>query len=186
MSETLQYILAALGSLAAAVLLYKGTQFTAARAKEGVERSADVNAQTSALNSISGYNEQLREDNAGLRERLDKVEQRLDDETTARRDQQRAHDRELEGERRAREEQVTRLTERIDLLTLQLTEWKRLARVLARWGTALRDQVLTLGGTVPATPEELLTLQAIEDTEQDPPLRPGAPPHTDRPYRRET
>lgn len=139
-------------------LLYRGVKFTADRAKQGTERSADVDAQQSALEAWKELVEPYRREVAELRAEL--RAEREDRLTAERRD---AKDR--EAAKAKVDAELDRLRERVDLLTIQLGEWKRLARTIARWATALRDEVLRLGGTVPATPEELLTLQAIEEAE---------------------
>ena len=149
MIDLLKILGGVLGTLGAAWLVYRGSQFTATKAKEGVAQTTQVDAQQSALDAWQELLDPYRTEVSDLRKQVAQMK----------------FDQEAEHERR--EAQVVRLTERIDLLTLQLTEWKRVARVLARWGATLRDQVLSLGGTVPATPEELLTLQALEDTSSD-------------------
>lgn len=154
----LTYIIGAIVSIVGAVLLYYGTRFTANRAKEGVEQTSKVDAQESALHAWQELLQPYRDEVASCRAEIGQLRSESDHD-------RREHEKEIKAERAAREKQVQLLTERIDLLTLQLTEWKRLARVIARWATTLRDQVLKLGGTVPTTPEELLTLQALEDAE---------------------
>ena len=149
MIDVLKILGGVIGSLGAAWLVYRGAQFTGTKAKEGVDQTSRVDAQQSALDAWQELLQPYRDEVAALRKQMSQM--KFDQE----------------AEHRRREEQVIRLTERIDLLTLQLTEWKRVARVLARWGATLRDQVLSLGGTVPATPEELLTLQALEDNPSD-------------------
>ncbi len=149
--EVWKVLLGAAVTLAGSWLLYKGVVRTASAAKDGVQQTTQVDAQQSALDAWQELLQPYRDEVAVLRADLAA-------ERTARAEQH-------ETERKAREAQVTRLTERIDLLTLQLTEWKRLARVIARWATTLRDELIRQGGTVPATPEELLTLQAIDDAD---------------------
>lgn len=149
--EVWKVLLGAAVTLAGSWLLYKGVVRTASAAKDGVQQTTQVDAQQSALDAWQELLQPYRDEVAVLRADLAA-------ERTARAQQH-------EAERKAREAQVTRLTERIDLLTLQLTEWKRLARVIARWATTLRDELIRQGGTVPATPEELLTLQAIDDAD---------------------
>lgn len=150
--ELWKAVLALVGSLAGAYLLYRGAIRTAGSAKEGVQQTAQVDAQQSAIDAWQELLQPYRDEVATLRTDLD-----------TERTQRRAAEAK---ERKERAEQVARLTERIDLLNLQLTEWKRLARVIARWATTLRDELIRQGGTVPATPEELLTLQAIDDVDQ--------------------
>lgn len=148
MSQEAQILLGFAGTALAAYLTYLGVKFTANRAKEGVQQTSKVDAQQSALAAWEKLLEPYRQEVDRLRAEIGSMRE------THR----------LEHERR--EEQVTRLSERIDLLNLQLSEWKRVARVIAKWATSLRDEVLHLGGTVPATPEELLTMQALDEREE--------------------
>lgn len=77
---------------------------------------------------------------------------------------------ELDRERQARKALAKKVDEqgdRITSLSSEVTRWRRTARALARWGVTLRQQVIALGGTAPADPDELELLHAIEDTRYD-------------------
>lgn len=156
-----QPVLGALATVVVAYLAYLGARATAAGAKAGVDRTSDVAAQESALSAWQELLEPYRAEVRGLRASLQEE-----------RDQRAARDRVAEERRlereRAVQSQMDKLSERIEVLTIELGHWKRLAKVIARWATTLRDQVLTLGGQVPATPDELLLIQSI-DTDDDPP-----------------
>lgn len=147
MSDLLKVLITVGGTIVCGYFLLRGSKFTATKAKEGVEQASQVDAQQSALDAW----EKL------LQPYLDEVDKLRKQVTDMKFAQDAEHER--------REEQVIRLTERIDTLILQLSEWKRLARVIARWATTLRDELIRQGGQVPATPEELLTLQAIDDAD---------------------
>lgn len=154
-----QPVLALVGTVVLAYFAYRGAKATAATARAGNDRAADVDAQQSALAAwqelLSPYRDEVKQ---------------LRLELTVERDDRASSQQRVEAMRLEREAsvqaQMDKLTERIDLLTMELAHWKRLAKVIARWATTLRDQVLTLGGTVPATPDELLLVQTIEDYDQ--------------------
>lgn len=160
--EPWQLVLGFLGTVIVAGLAYLGARHTAAASRAGAEKASHVDAQESALQAwqelLQPYKDDVRDLRAELRtEREERAE----------------HDRTVERRRieaKAEvDEQMETMRREMAALTSQLGEWKRLAQTIARWATRLRDEVLRLGGTVPATPEELLTLQAIEDAEQNPP-----------------
>ncbi|WP_181312457.1 hypothetical protein [Nocardioides campestrisoli] len=74
---------------------------------------------------------------------------------------------ELDRERQARKalaKKVDEQGERISSLSSEVTRWRRTARALARWGMAMREQLRALDVAVPAAPDELELLHAIEDT----------------------
>lgn len=137
-----------------------GARSTAAGAKAGADRSADVTAQESALGAWQELLAPYRQEVAQLRAEL--IEERRD-----RAEQQVA----VEARRKEREvvvqDQVDNLNTRIDNLTDELRHWKRLAKVIARWASTLRDQVIALGGVAPTTPEELLVIQTLDDDDGD-------------------
>lgn len=143
--EPWQAILGAFVTLAGSYLVYKGVKATAAASKGAADRTSDVTAQDSALRAWEAINKPLIERVEWLEGRMLEAEEKS------------------EREREDFQSQITKLMERVDFLTIQLQHWKRLAKVMARWATTLRDQVLSLGGTVPATPEELLLIQSLDD-----------------------
>jgi len=155
-SEVYAAIVAAIATVLVAWLALKGAGRTAAASKAASSEQAKVDAQESALQAWKDL----------LQPTIDEVErlrrdQKIQAEERAAKDAAEAKERE---EKAAEiQQQILRLSERIDFLTMQLKHWKRLAKVIARWATTLRDQVLTLGGTVPATPEEMLLIQSLDD-----------------------
>lgn len=73
---------------------------------------------------------------------------------------------EVAREREARQElasEVDELRRTVRSLSSEVDRWRRAARALARWGVALRERLRELGGPLPADPEELELLHAIED-----------------------
>lgn len=144
-----QYILGTFVTLVLGYLTYRGGTIQAEKSREGVARTADVSEQESALQAWQAMNEPLMK-------RVDWLEGRMKS-TEARH----------EKERLDFQSQIREMTENIEKQANQLRHWKSLARVIARWATTLRDEVLRLGGTLPAEPEELLTLQAIIDADAE-------------------
>lgn len=138
-------VLTAAVSVLLAYLTLVGARYTAARAKEGVEVTAGVQAQDSALKAwdslLQPYRDEvrmLRADQQAERERSFNAQQKTDAEILA-------------------------LREKVLALSGELGEWKRVARVIAKWAIPMRDRLLRLGEEIDPAPEELLTLQAIED-----------------------
>lgn len=100
------------------------------------------------------------------RDEVDRLRKELaaDREAQARRD---AEDQ-IVRNRKEREvsERITKQSERIDLLTIEVRHWKAMAKAIARWATTLRDQVIALGGSVPTIPDELLMAQLLDEDDQ--------------------
>lgn len=153
-----QWFLGTLVTLLLGYLTYRGAKVTADRANEGSLRQADVNEQQSALDAWKDLLEPYQSEVRQLRQDLN-----TERENRAAKERQDAEDRATEKQKV--QEQMDALNERITTLTGQVAEWKRLARTIARWATTMRDEILRLKGTVPATPDELLTLRAIEESE---------------------
>lgn len=153
-------IITALAAIIVGYLSYRGIRFQAQASRQANRDTVTVNEQETAVKALESMTlnllEPYRQEVVVLRKRVESSE----------RDAARQI-REAEEDRRNRErlvqQQMDKLTERIDLLTIELGHWKRLAKVIARWATTLRDQVLSLGGDVPATPNELLLIQSIDD-----------------------
>lgn len=145
MNETVTAVLGVFGTFLTGLLVYLGVRYTADRTKAGQDRDVDLKAQDSAIQAwkdlIGPYRNEVKE---------------LRDEVKAARVEQ-SQDRKL------REAEMALLHREVASLRSELAEWKRLARVIARWAMKMRDQVLHLGGAVDATPEELLTLQAMDE-----------------------
>lgn len=164
--ELWKAVLALVGTVVGAVLLYKGAKLTGARAVEGTARTAEVDEQQSALTAWKELLAPVQTELARARAEAERFRIELDEE----REQRRATERRTEEERAAAKkvvsQQMDALQAQVDKLRDEVKVWKRVAQTIARWATSLRDEVLRLGGTVPATPDELLTLQAIQETEQ--------------------
>ena len=153
-----QLALGTLVSVLTAILVYRGARITADRSKEGSLRSSEVDEQQSALTAWKDLLEPYQTE----------VRQLRTDLTTERQARQEQERRDIEDRANAKAQvdgQIAELNRRITSLTSQVAEWKRLARTIARWATTMRDEILRLNGTVPATPDELLTLRAIEESE---------------------
>jgi septal ring factor EnvC (AmiA/AmiB activator) len=165
-----QAILFALVSLALGWLTYRGVKLTANKAKEGSQRSTAVAEQESALNAWQAMATEMvdpiRKELKASRDDAEQLRRELDDERKERKEREKADERDRAEAKRLVAEQMTELQEQVDKLRDEVKVWKRVAQTIARWATALRDEVLRLGGTVPATPEELLTLNAIQDHEE--------------------
>lgn len=146
-------------TLVGAWLLYRGGRFTATSSQAGAEKAAHVGAQESALKAWESLLKPYREE-------VEQLRRELKDERDDRAEQEARVERRRVEAKAEVDEQIAGMHRAMDGLSAQVGEWKRLAQTIARWATRLRDEVLRLGGTVPATPEELLTLQAIEDAEQ--------------------
>jgi predicted RNase H-like nuclease (RuvC/YqgF family) len=142
--------IATLGTVLAAWLVYKGGRYTATKAKEGSDASTGVTAQDSALKAWEGLLTPYRDEVAKLRADVENL-------TT-----------ELSKERKQRAKEAEEQRKLTELLHSELGEWKRVAKVIAKWAVGLRDEVLRLGGAMPATPEELLVLQSLEDNKNTP------------------
>lgn len=163
--ELWKAVLALLGTALVVLGGYFGATRTAAASRAGATQTSHVAAQESALQAWESLLQPYRDE-------VDLVRKEL----RAEREDRAEHEKHIERRRiEAKadvDEQMDKMRDEIAGLSAQVGEWKRLAQTIARWATRLRDEVLRLGGTVPATPEELLTLQAIEDAEQNPPLTP--------------
>lgn len=143
--ELLKVLITSAVTLVGSWLLFRGGKRTADASKAASENASHVDAQESALQAWQALLQPHIDD-------LARVRSELDAERSA---------RVAEAEQIAAEQ----ATQRLEMTRLQseVTRWQQVAKTIARWATQLRDEVLKLGGTVPATPEELLTLQAIDD-----------------------
>jgi hypothetical protein len=153
---------AALGvfaTIGSGYLLYRGATRTAGAAKEGVHRTARVDEQQSALDAWKGLNEPILAEVGRLR---DQVADLLRQQDTDKADRNR-HDVTVQQQLDAQTHRLTGQAERIDLLTVEVKHWKSMAKAIARWATTLRDQVISLGGSVPSVPDELLLAQLLDD-----------------------
>lgn len=141
--DLLKVIITALVTIVGSWLVFRGAKRTADASKAASENTSRVDAQASALDAWRELLDPYREEVRVVNKRLDQVNARLDG----------AH-AELDAQRKM-----------VNRLQLELAHWQRLAKVIARWATTLRDQVISLGGRVPATPDELLVIQALDADE---------------------
>ncbi|HEY0889382.1 MAG TPA: hypothetical protein VGE38_07215 [Nocardioides sp.] len=142
-------LLGAIPTIVVAYFAYRGAIGTSRDASKVATAENDTTQQDKAVEAWRSMVETMLNP---MQQRITELQTDLNAERAA---------REAAGEQHRRE--LDRHAETVRNLTRELDEWRRVARVLAKWGTALRDEVLRLGGTVPMTPEELLTLHAIED-----------------------
>lgn len=73
-------------------------------------------------------------------------------------------DRVQQSKDRAR---VAELEKSQEAMTRELRRWQQVAKTLARWGVAMRDQLRALGHEVPAEPDELVALRILSDAHGD-------------------
>lgn len=144
-NDVLIAIIAAVATLGAGWLAYKGAVQTRAASKTVAKVDADPTDNDRAIDAWRSMVQTLL---VPLQQRIEA----LDRDLAAERTTSAAHGRE-----------IRELNRRLRHALRELDEWRRAARTLARWGTALRDEVVRLGGKIPATPAELLTLQLLED-----------------------
>jgi predicted nucleic acid-binding Zn-ribbon protein len=146
--NTSSIVIATIGAIAtmvAAYLGYLGYRRTATGAKAASDITAAQAQMAAALAAWESLLEPYKEEVAVLRAELrtERQERAVHERSTSQ--QLREHRREM------------------DALRDEVATWQRVARTIARWATQLRDELLRMGGTIPATPEELLTLQALDD-----------------------
>jgi chromosome segregation ATPase len=151
-----QWAVGTVVTLVGLYLTYRGALKTAEASKSSTNKATDQAAQDSALKAW----EQLLQP---YRDEVKLVRQELADERRERAEQAAADALERAEEKRKVQQKMDRLTERIDVLTIEVKHWKTMAKAIARWATTLRDQVLTLGGTVPQIPDELLIAGLLDD-----------------------
>ncbi len=151
--DILGYLITGVVTLIGAWLVYKGGKRTSETAKAATDGATRTDAQHSALEAWQHLLDPYISE-------VDRLRARITDE----------HNKRMEHEESTREAlEIQR--QQIDDLRQNLATWQRVAKTIARWATALRDEVLRLGGTVPATPDELLTLQALDDADDAGPHR---------------
>lgn len=126
-------------------LVYKGGKRTADASKTAAKDTTRVDAQADALEAWKALLKPVQEELETVRQALNKERSDRNEESERITDEQAAQRRQMER------------------LQSEVTRWQQVAKTIARWATQLRDEVLRLGGSVPATPEELLTLQAIDE-----------------------
>lgn len=143
-------LIGGLGTVVVGLLTYLGVTRQARAARAATDHASRKDERDSALKAWESLLDPYRDEVKQLRAEL-------------------ARDREAwQEQQRHTDAEQRSLRTMIEDLTDQVQTWQRVAKTIARWATSLRDEVLRLGGTVPATPEELLTLQAIDhgDDEQ--------------------
>lgn len=85
------------------------------------------------------------------------------DELNRLREQQEADRRQQKADR----DQQDLDRKKLEALTRELNRWRQVAKTLARWGVAMRDQLRALGHEVPAEPDELVALRILSDAQGD-------------------
>lgn len=138
------YILGSAVTLLVGYLGYLGVKQQARAAKAGTDNSTAKAETAHAMDT--------------LRELIDPLREELAE-----------HRQAVKGLR----EEVRAATERVDKLSREVHRWKAAARALAAWGVTLRDELLRLGGHVPAEPDEMALLRVLDD--DDPALKPRKP-----------
>lgn len=138
--DLLKIIITSAFTLAGSWLVLRGGKHTADASRAASTDASRVDAQDSALEAWKQLLEPYRVEVARVNERLDGVHAELD------------------------------ATKRmLGHVRTELASWQRSAKIIARWAIKLRDEVRRLGGTIPATPDELLLIQAIDDASVDEP-----------------
>ena len=158
--EPWQVIATGLVTIAVAYLGLLGARATATRAKEGVLRTVDVSAQESALQAWQAMVKPLQEETARL-------SRELSTERQSRLEKERADEKDRAEQKQLISEQMEVLTEKVELLRVEVRHWKAMAKAIARWATTLRDQVISLGGSVPTIPDEILVAQLLDERDDD-------------------
>lgn len=142
-------LIGGLGTVVVGLLTYLGVTRQARAARAATDHASRKDERDSALKAWESLLDPYRDEVKQLRAEL-------------------ARDREAwQEQQRHTDAEQRSLRTMIEDLTDQVQTWQRVAKTIARWATSLRDEVLRLGGTVPATPEELLTLQAIDHGDDD-------------------
>lgn len=149
--EIWKAILGVIGTGVTGAFIYLGARITANRSKEGVAQQTQKDANAQVIEAWEGLLQPYRDEVQMVR-------------------------REQVEDRKTHRDEIARILEEQNLqrremerLQSEVTRWKQVAKTIASWATQLRDEVLRLGGKVPATPEELLTLQAISEAQADKP-----------------
>tara|TARA_R100000655_G_scaffold109699_4_gene165036 strand:+ start:564 stop:1049 length:486 start_codon:yes stop_codon:yes gene_type:complete len=152
-------LVSAAALVAVALLSYKGIKLQAKAAKDANRDTVTASEQETAVHALESMTLNLLEP---YREEVDLLRRQIKAIDEERADERR------DRERKAREiqDQIAKQSERIDLLTIEVKHWKSMARAIARWATTLRDQVISLGGTVPTIPDELLMAQLLEERDE--------------------
>lgn len=154
-SQVITSVVTTTGGIAVAVLGFLGVRYTARSSKRAnAEEAVAEEAQAEADNE----QRRLRE---AWPELLDNIRTEFVEPLR----------KEVATERHARQELEKTVEEQgrqIRSLSSEVHRWQQIARTLARWGLRMRDQVIALGGTVPSDPDELITLRAIDDLDDDP------------------
>lgn len=171
MTEVITAIVTTLGVVLAGYLTYLGIRHTTKASREANRDTVTTTEQANAVKAYESMTMNLLQPYVDETARLRK---RVSDMETSREEERREYDRARAAERREREtkaneiqDQITRQTERIDLLTVEVRHWKAMAKAIARWATTLRDQVISLGGSVPSIPDELLVAQLLDERDED-------------------
>lgn len=156
MSEIATALITTAGVCLAGWLTYLGVRHTTRASREANSDTVSATEQATAVKALESMTLNLLEP---YRQEVDRLRLQVEAVESARATER----REREEKAAQIQNQITRQTERIDLLTVEVKHWKGMARAIARWATTLRDQVISLGGSVPTIPDELLVAQLLDE-----------------------
>lgn len=157
-------VLSSLGIVAVAYLSYRGVRYQARASREANRDTVTATEQETAVKALESMTLNLLEP---YRDEVALLRKRMEADQSARDEKDRADAERRAEEKRLVQSQMDKMTERIDLLTVEVKHWKSMARAIARWATTLRDQVISLGGTVPTIPDELLVAQLLDERDDE-------------------
>lgn len=160
-----QAILGTLGTVLGAYLVYRGGRFTAVKAKEGVDTTVEQARSERAFSAWEALVTPMQKELDRVRGQVERLTAQLDEEREERREKERHDEEDRATAKRLVTEQLEALQGQVDTLRDEVKSWKRVAQTIARWATTMRDELIRTGGKVPATPDELLTLTAIQEAE---------------------
>lgn len=153
-ADPLQVILTSAVAIAGSYLLYRGTRRQADTAQQASTSATRVDEQESALQAWKDLLAPLQQQVAVQAQEI------AADRATRKKEREEWEAREAEILRRQE-----RLSAELAAVRRDLGHWKRMAKAIAKWALALRDQVIALGGNAPSHPEELLLMQAVTSGE---------------------
>lgn len=156
--------LAALAAIVVAYLSYKGIRHQANASRAANRDTVTAGEQATAVKALESMTINLLEP---YRDEVALLRKRMEADQSARDEKDRVDTERRAEEKRLVQSQMDKMTERIDLLTVEVKHWKSMARAIARWATTLRDQVISLGGTVPTIPDELLVAQLLDERDDE-------------------
>lgn len=158
-----QWILGTIVTGLLGYLTYRGSKVQARASKDSGVRTSQVDEQQSALDAWKELLDPYRAEVARLSsELIAERKNRLEMErknTESRIEDKRFSLSLLAKTNRTLAEQA----KQIEAQATQIEHWTRLARTIAKFAVQMRDEVIRLGGTAPATPKELLFIQSAEE-----------------------